>query len=137
MRAPFTMPTRAGRSRLGPLWRAESQKRANLWEVILLCAYREIADSSFRRQGLHISHLGSPGCPGTSVSQWMNVFALLPAFSRESRWRRSAGSTRSDFAFAVFERVFKEFGLPRAIRTDNGAPFASVNALFGLSRLSV
>jgi putative transposase len=27
-------------------------------------------------------------------------------------------------AFAVFESVFKEFGLPRAIRTDNGVPFA-------------
>lgn len=27
-------------------------------------------------------------------------------------------STGSDFAFAVFERVFKEFGLPAAIRTD-------------------
>lgn len=46
-------------------------------------------------------------------------------------------STRSDFAFAVFERVFKDFGLPKAIRTDNGAPFASPHALFGLSKLSV
>ena len=46
-------------------------------------------------------------------------------------------STKSDFAFAVFERVFKEFGLPHAIRTDNGTPFASGQALFGLSRLSV
>jgi putative transposase len=46
-------------------------------------------------------------------------------------------STKSTFAFAVFERVFKEFGLPEAIRTDNGVPFASPNALFGLSRLSV
>lgn len=46
-------------------------------------------------------------------------------------------STKSDFAFAAFERVFKEFGLPRAIRTDNGTPFASPNALFGLSKLSV
>lgn len=45
--------------------------------------------------------------------------------------------TKSDFAFAVFERVFKEFGLPAAIRTDNGLPFASPNALFGLSKLSV
>ena len=45
--------------------------------------------------------------------------------------------TKSDFAFAVFERVFKEFGLPRAIRTDNGTPFASAHALFGLSKLSV
>jgi len=46
-------------------------------------------------------------------------------------------STKADFAFAVFERTFKEFGLPTAIRTDNGTPFASANALFGLSKLSV
>lgn len=46
-------------------------------------------------------------------------------------------STNSDFAFSVFERVFKDFGVPGAIRTDNGTPFASPQALFGLSRLSV
>jgi len=46
-------------------------------------------------------------------------------------------STRSDFAFSIFERAFKDFGLPYAIRTDNGVPFASGNALFGLSKLSV
>jgi putative transposase len=46
-------------------------------------------------------------------------------------------STRSDFALAIFERTFKDFGLPASIRTDNGTPFASANALFGLSRLSV
>jgi putative transposase len=45
------------------------------------------------------------------------------------------GLTCTEFAFAVFERVFKEFGLPRAIRTDNGVPFASPHALFGLSKL--
>jgi putative transposase len=36
----------------------------------------------------------------------------------------------------VFEALFCEFGLPGAIRTDNGPPFASVGA-GGLSRLSV
>ena len=46
-------------------------------------------------------------------------------------------TTKSMFAYSVFERVFKEFGLPRAIRTDNGAPFASANSLFGLTKLSV
>lgn len=35
-----------------------------------------------------------------------------------------------------FEWAFREYGLPEAIRTDNGTPFASV-ALGGLSRLSV
>ena len=46
-------------------------------------------------------------------------------------------TTKEVFAFDVFERVFKDFGLPRAIRTDNGVPFASAWALFGLSKLSV
>ena len=46
-------------------------------------------------------------------------------------------TTQEVYAFTVFERVFKEFGLPNAIRTDNGVPFASPHALFGLSKLSV
>src|SRR5215470_20371041 len=46
-------------------------------------------------------------------------------------------NTKAMYAFTVFERAFKDFGLPRAIRTDNGAPFASANSLFGLTRLSV
>lgn len=46
-------------------------------------------------------------------------------------------TTKSCFAFDVFERAFKEYGLPHTIRTDNGIPFASPNAFFGLSRLSV
>jgi putative transposase len=49
----------------------------------------------------------------------------------------SLESTKETLAFTVFERVFKEFGLPDAIRTDNGLPFSSPNALFGLSKLSV
>lgn len=46
-------------------------------------------------------------------------------------------STKEPFAFSVFERVFKQYGLPDTIRTDNGLPFSSPNALYGLSRLSV
>jgi transposase InsO family protein len=46
-------------------------------------------------------------------------------------------SNREDPAFTAFERLFKERGLPRAIRSDNGVPFASPNGLFNLSRLSV
>jgi putative transposase len=46
-------------------------------------------------------------------------------------------STKETGAFPVFERTFKEFGLPAAIRTDNGVPFSSPHALFGLSKLSV
>jgi putative transposase len=46
-------------------------------------------------------------------------------------------TTQERFAFTVFERTFTEFGLPQAIRTDNGVPFASGHALYGLSKLSV
>lgn len=46
-------------------------------------------------------------------------------------------STKEAYAFTVFERTFKDFGLPQAIRTDNGIPFASRSAFFGLSKLSV
>jgi len=46
-------------------------------------------------------------------------------------------TTQEKFAFTVFERAFKEFGLPHAIRTDNGLPFASPTALYRLSKLSV
>src|SRR5262245_25938143 len=46
-------------------------------------------------------------------------------------------TTRTIYAYSVFERAFKDFGLPKAIRTDNGTPFASSNSLFGLTKLSV
>jgi transposase InsO family protein len=36
----------------------------------------------------------------------------------------------------VFKALFKKFGLPKAIRSDNGTPFACVNSLLGLTTLS-
>src|SRR3981189_874992 len=46
-------------------------------------------------------------------------------------------STCQDYAFTVFERLFRERGLPANIRSDNGVPFASAPALFNLSNLAV
>jgi putative transposase len=46
-------------------------------------------------------------------------------------------TTQATFAFAVFEQAFKEFGLPLAIRTDNGVPFAAPTGLYRLSKLAV
>jgi len=44
--------------------------------------------------------------------------------------------TDGEHVQAVFEAAFREYGLPQAMRTDNGAPFAS-RAIAGLSRLAV
>ena len=46
-------------------------------------------------------------------------------------------TTQERYAFGVFERAFQDYGLPDAIRTDNGVPFASAHALYGLSKLAV
>jgi transposase InsO family protein len=46
-------------------------------------------------------------------------------------------SVREETAIQAFEQLFRERGLPAAIRSDNGVPFASPNALFNLSKLSV
>jgi len=45
-------------------------------------------------------------------------------------------STETLLAQPVFERVFREYGVPHAIRTDNGVPFATT-AIHGLSHLTV
>jgi transposase InsO family protein len=45
-------------------------------------------------------------------------------------------NARTESVRESFERLFERYGLPRAIRSDNGAPFAATNALWGLTRLS-
>ena len=46
-------------------------------------------------------------------------------------------STKEGPVIEAFVRLFRERGLPAAIRSDNGLPFASPNGLYNLSRLSV
>ncbi len=49
---------------------------------------------------------------------------------------RALEDARSETVRKSFEQLFERHGLPQAIRSDNGTPFASVQGLFGLSRLS-
>jgi len=49
---------------------------------------------------------------------------------------RALENSRTESVQACFERLFERHGLPGAIRSDNGSPFASANGLLGLSRLS-
>jgi transposase InsO family protein len=65
-----------------------------------------------------------------------NPLTVMDGSSRYLLCCKSLKSTLSDPAQRTFERVFQEFGLPEAIRTDNGPPFSSL-APGGLSRLAV
>lgn len=49
----------------------------------------------------------------------------------------SHDGTKGKDAFVTFKESFEEHGLPTAIRTDNGPPFASSQALHNLTKLSV
>jgi len=57
-------------------------------------------------------------------------------FSRYVLEVRAVPNARTETVRACFEKLFEQHGLPGAIRSDNGAPFASRKAIFGLSRLS-
>lgn len=72
----------------------------------------------------------------TQDGQRCDPLTVSDAYSRMLLCCR--GMDRPDYAHVrpAFEAVFREYGLPDAIRTDNGPPFASV-AAGGLSRLAV
>jgi transposase InsO family protein len=50
---------------------------------------------------------------------------------------RAVENAKTDTIKVIFERLFEAHGIPDAMRSDNGPPFASPNGLLGLSRLSV
>jgi transposase InsO family protein len=50
---------------------------------------------------------------------------------------RALPNARSTTVKSAFEGLFERYGLPQAIRSDNGPPFAASNGLLGLSQLSV
>lgn len=49
---------------------------------------------------------------------------------------RAMADARTETVRACFERLFEQHGLPEAIRSDNGVPFASSTGVLGLSKLS-
>jgi transposase InsO family protein len=62
---------------------------------------------------------------------------LTDAYSRYLlRCQGLGGSTATELVQPIMISAFREYGLPRAMRSDNGTPFAS-SALGGLSKLSV
>jgi len=66
----------------------------------------------------------------------IDPLTITDAWSRYLLRSQAVEKTNTERVRAIFEAAFREHGLPEAIRTDNGAPFAS-SAVGGLSRLAV
>jgi putative transposase len=99
-------------------------------------------------------HIGHPGKPTSQILAPNDVWSadykgefrtgngiycypltVTDGYSRYLIGCQGLNSTAVAEAKPVFTRLFKEYGLPQRIRTDNGVPFAT-NTLARLSRLS-
>ena len=72
----------------------------------------------------------------TRDGERVDPLTITDACSRYLVRCQQVEKTNTEQVRAIFEAAFRECGLPQAIRTDNGAPFAS-RAIAGLSRLAV
>ncbi len=104
-----------------------------------------------RRQRRRIGHPGKPTRPmlapndvwsadykgqfRTGDGRYCYPLTVADGFSRYLVGCQALGSTAGAEAKPIFTRLFKEYGLPTRIRTDNGVPFAT-NTLARLSSLS-
>jgi putative transposase len=120
---------------------------------------RSTACDILKRHGLvplrrHRRRIGHPGKPTSQILAPNDVWSadykgqfrtgdgrycypltVADGFSRYLLGCQALASTAVAEAKPIFTRLFKEYGLPKRIRTDNGVPFAT-NTLARLSTLS-
>jgi hypothetical protein len=66
------------------------------------------------------------------MAWWRNRGDCALRYSRYLSELRALESARSETVQKSFERPFERYGLPEAIRSDNGSPFASRSAVLGV-----
>jgi transposase InsO family protein len=84
----------------------------------------------------HVWGVDYKGWFRTGDGERCDPLTISDLFSRYLLECRRVQRPTTQCAWPVFERAFREYGLPDAIRSDNGTPYASCG-LGGLSRLSV
>jgi len=72
----------------------------------------------------------------SSSGERVEPLTVRDEYSRMLLEMRAVDSCSIKTIQPCFERLFQEHGLPGAIRSDNGPPFASTYGLLGLTRLS-
>jgi putative transposase len=73
----------------------------------------------------------------TADGAWCYPLTVMDGFSRYLLTCTVVPGPQTAATRRVFTRVFREYGLPDVVRTDNGKPFASPTTIGRLSRLSV
>jgi len=63
-------------------------------------------------------------------------FTVTDQYSRNILYCQALAKGDTDHVKAVFIELFKEFGLPKVIKSDNGSPFAHAMSPRGITRLS-
>jgi transposase InsO family protein len=158
--APMVVDALLELRRRHPTWGAKKllvvlHRRQPSWQL----PKRSAVCNLLKRQGLILRRtprrvIGHPGKPNTLIvapnqiwcadfkgqfrmgnGRYCYPLTITDGYSRFLLGCQGLTSTAVAGAKPVFSRLFREFGLPRFIRTDNGVPFAT-NTLARLSRLS-
>ena len=128
VRIPAQSTVHAVLDRHGLVKRARKRRRGNKAEGTPLSA------------GLHPNDLWCADFKGEfklGNRQYCYPLTVSDHASRYLLMCEAFDSTKEKPVIEAFLNLFRERGLPSAIRTDNGLPFASPNGLYNLSRLSV
>jgi len=72
----------------------------------------------------------------TADGERIDPLTISDAHSRYLLRCQAVAKTDTEAVRAIYEAAFREYGMPEAMHTDNGAPFAT-RAVAGLSRLAV
>jgi putative transposase len=72
----------------------------------------------------------------TGDGRWCYPLTVMDAASRYLLACVAFHAPTLENVRAIFVELFRKYGLPKAIRSDNGEPFASVSAAAGLTQLS-
>jgi len=123
-------------------WPAASTAGEILKRAGLVCARRlrrrappRLGELTAPQYANHVWNVDHKGWVRLGDGARVEPLTMTDGFSRYLISVSATASTRHDEAQPLFERAFREYGLPATIRSDNGAPFASTG-VSGLTALS-
>ena len=102
-------------------------------------SYRETGRITHGVVATHPNHIWTIDFKGwwlTSDGLKTEPLTIRDEFSRKILAIKILPNTKTEGVMSSFKELFKKYGLPAYIRSDNGSPFACTRSLLGLTRLS-